>query len=269
VEYDVVVASVRDAPILNRLLDSLAACDPLPDQVTIVNNRVQRSDFSQALPLRVLGLESDFYPVGFNDAALRRNVGIWASTAERIIFLDDDLIVPLTFMADVRSVMDGRDYIWGHHRYIDFDQHDLREIASFPPDRGRSREQWIGAHTWQSCYAGMFVAKRSTLLEMSGFDMQFSMRHAGEDQQLGYRLMKRIGATRVMIHEPPFAWHPAGPRIWPEQVTNLCDYRGEQHDIYHVAEGVERCRKCPFLYYEETTLDLELPFDPDRVRWTE
>lgn len=255
---EVVIPSVRETAIVQRLLDSIARADPRPDLVTVVRDSTEPLDWA-----RVLHISSDYYPIGYRDAALRRNVGIWAAEADTIVFLDDDLIVPPSIFGDVDRLMSNLEYIWGHHRYIDFTGHSPDEIAELPPEMGRSRERTVpDFHGWQSCYAGMFAARRSLLIKMGGFDMQFSMRHAGEDQHLGYRLMRRAGERQVYIHEPPFAWHPEGFWEWPEQTTNLCS----DHDFYTV-DGVVRCHRCPYLYVEETRMGvgLRMPFEPDRV----
>ena len=265
---DVVVPSVRGVASVNRLLDSIAASHPRPSTVSVISNSVKRSQFTQQLPLRIIKIASDFYPMGAGDAALRRNVGIYNSPADSVVFLDDDLIVPPDIFSHVRDGLEGADYIWGHHRFIDFTAHTPATIAVMPADMGRSREQGIPAfHGWQSCYAGMFAASRQLLRIMNGFDMQFSMRHASEDQHLGRRLLARYHLDKAWISEPPFAWHPETVEPYDLPPHNLCG----DHAFYSINYGgrpFTRCRRCPYLMADKLSLEPELvlPFEPDRVQ---
>lgn len=261
---EVVIPSVRERAIVQRLLDSIARADPQPDRVTLVRDDPEPFDGA-----RVLCPTSDYYPIGFNDAALKRNVGIWAAESEVILFLDDDLLVPPTIFHSLESLFGPNDYAFGHHRFIDFTNWQPEEIELMPPQAGRARETPVpGFHQFYSAYAGNFAARRELLIHIGGFDMQFSMRHAGEDQHLGRRLMHRYGKDRVFIHEPPFAWHNETYEPWPERATNLCELHVFYEDVVDNARFT-RCRNCPYLYFKEVDVrpHLVLPFEPDKVSW--
>ena len=139
-------------------------------------------------------------------------------------------------------------YFWGHHRYISFSRYRVDDLLALPPARGRTREHPANAwHGWMSCYGGLFGAAKTVVQEVGGFDMIFSVRQAGEDQNLGRRLALGLdGRDRVFIYEPPFAWHPEENLPWaPALYTNLC---AQEHQLSHRDLNgltLEECSRCP------------------------
>src|SRR5215813_7200767 len=111
-----------------------------------------------------------------------------------------------------------------------------------PPDAGRTREFPPNAwHSWMSAYAGLFGADRKVLLQVRGFDMIFSGRHGGEDQNLGRRLAKFVdGGSSIFVYEPPFAWHPEENAPWDQPVvSNVCS--GDHQVVIDTRDGIHRC----------------------------
>jgi hypothetical protein len=108
------------------------------------------------------------------------------------------------------------------------------------------------------------------VLRAGAFDMAFSGRHGGEDQDLGRRLAQLVdGSDRVFVHEPPFGWQPARNTAWDAVVDgNVCT------DGHHVTadriDGVpaHRCTRCPFYWVPDEALQragVRLPFDASRL----
>jgi len=245
---DVIIPSVG-RPTLARALESLAQGSALPDSVTVVSNEVPPDLASSGLPLRVLGFDSERYPYGVRDVALRRNVGIFASGCAHVLTFDDDQVAPRSMVADVRRLLEAEPVLWGHHRYVAMAGLGVAELLDRPPARGRAREHPPnGWHGWQSCYGGLFAARRDVVEAVGGFDLGFAGRHAGEDQDLGRRLARRLtGRERVYVHEPPFAWHPTAHEPWPPTRTNVCP-SGEHALVPEIVGGArgERCTRCPW-----------------------
>lgn len=225
------------------------------------------------MDVRILSFDSETYPYGENDVVLRRNIGIWESEADVIVFQDDDQIAPANMLSSIEGrFLEGNPLIFGHHRYIDFREHSVDELLVSDPSIGREREKPPNSfHLFYSCYAGMFAAKRSLLLEIGGFDMMFLGRHGNEDQSLGRRLMTRFGMQRVFIHEPPFAWHPTEPNhTWARRRNNLCG----EHQLEQVTtNGVlfTICQRCPYSVFADKTEVLfsgavVLPYDHSLVQ---
>jgi hypothetical protein len=267
---DVVIPSVG-RPSLERALASLAQGSELPDRVTVVSNEPPPGIVANGLPLRFLTFDSVAYPYGDRDLALRRNVGIFSSSCDDVLTFDDDQVAPRTLIADVRSALEREPVVWGHHRYIAMTGRSVASLLDLPPDRGVAREHppnvW---HGWQSCYGGLLAARRAVLEEAGGFDMAFACRHAGEDQDLGRRLARRLrGSDRVFIPEPPFAWHPAEPDPWPAtRRRNVCP--DGEHDLQPQSFGDargERCARCPWFTVARPPRrdDPLLPFDRSLV----
>lgn len=198
---EVVIPAAR-GNLAQRLVDSLLRGSLFPDVITLVGN--EPTDIVGA---RVVRYETD-YLMGPGDVCLRRNIGIFFSDADIIIFQDDDQLAPPNMVESAVNVIQCDGYVWGHHRYIDFGD-DPWQIWNLPPEAGHSRESSPNReHGWQSCYAGMFGAKRDLLMQLGGFDMVFAGRIGNEDQQLGRRLLRSFGREHSYIYEPPFAWHP-------------------------------------------------------------
>jgi hypothetical protein len=268
-----VIVPVRRRATIDRLLESFARNTVRPAIIFLVTNELDAADISpRDLDVRLVRFESDSYPIGFNDVALRRNVGIWTSTASHVLTFDDDQIAPLTLIESTLRVLSSSPVCWGHHRYIDVDPRTLAELLALPPDAGRARETPPNArHTWQSAYGGLFAAERALVQRIGGFDMIFSGRHGGEDQDLGRRLSMYLNADGfIYVHEPPFAWHPDRATPWEApRSTNICG--GEHEIIRGEVRGVraDTCVRCPFYRVPDDVLaggEVKLPFDPSQVR---
>ena len=263
-KLDVVVPVTRTKTI-GRLLKSLSLGTSQPDVVTLVSNEVPSNTETFGLPVRIIRFSSDTVPIGYGDAAVRRNVGIWASSGSHVITLDDDLVAPANLVATSRDLLCARPYFWGHYRYIRFTDHSIEDLVTLPPESGQTREYPPNAwHLWTSCYGGLFGVKTDVLREIGGFDLVFSCRHSNCDQQLGRRLARRIhGTDRVYIHEPPFAWHPTDPEPWgPPVYRNICSTEHQTFDSLIGAMPVQRCAQCPWI----SITDEGRLFD-DTVHW--
>ena len=270
---EVVIPSIRQVSV-DRLLYSLANNRRKPDLVTVISNEVGTLP-SHGLNARVLRFSSEEYPYGANDVALRRNIGIWESEADVVLFQDDDQIAPPGMIGAVEAYLWQSPFVWGHHRFIDFETLTADEIMVLEPEAGRSREHPANSyHSYLSCYAGMMAAPRELLLELQGFDLLFLGRHGSEDQNLGHRMLRRFAMEKVFIPEPPFAWHPLkSPRRLSSPITNLCD---EPHQLdYVTTNGVlfQICQRCPLSVCVDKsqvffTGQVVLPYDHSLVQVT-
>jgi len=268
-DIDVIVPATRPG-LIDRLLYSLSRNTVRPDVVTVVSNEVGAGIATYGLKVRIVGFSSTAYPFGIRDVALRRNVGIFASSCSHVLTFDDDQVAPADLIAWSRKLLDQRPYFWGHHRFIDFGRYSVDELLELEPEKGRSREMPPNAyHFWMSCYGGLSGARRDLLETLGGYDLAFLGRHAGEDQDLGKRMARLVDdSDKVFIHEPPFAWHPEEKNPWsPPARTNLC----ESHDLVEVGFNGSRgqqCRKCPYFVAPEDSLltgRLMMRFDPAKV----
>ena len=278
---EVVIPSLRQEAV-ERLVLSLCLGTVVPTVVTVVSNEAQPFAVPPGSRVRLLRFESQDYCIGELDVALRQNVGLFTTECDLIVIQGDDQIAPPTMIADTIEGMEGKEYLWGNHRLIDFRGMTLEEIMALPMERGASRENPVppARHGYWSCYGGMFAAQTSLIHEVGGFDMAFLGRHAREDQQLGYRLMKRAGESGVLIEEPPFSWHPIELRQgnvrehlpWLPAITNSC---GDHQWSEVLIGGIKfvRCTVCPAQRFgdaEERLFrgEVIIPYRPDWVQTT-
>jgi hypothetical protein len=268
-----VIVPVRRRAMIDRLLQSFSRNTVRPGAISLVTNELDAADIAtHGLAVRLITFESDSYPVGFNDAVLRRNVGIWASAGSHVVTFDDDQIAPLDLVESMLQVLSSAPVCWGHYRYIDTETLSFDELMALSPQAGRARETPPNArHSWRSAYAGLFGVERALVQQAGGFDMMFSGRHGGEDQNLGRRLAAIVdGGESIYVHEPPFAWHPERNIPWDEpRYTNIC--RGEHDLIDGDVRGVpaQTCTRCPFYRVQDAVLaghTVTMPFDPSQVR---
>jgi hypothetical protein len=251
-KIEVVIPSVGDP---SRLLWSLTQQSRPPDQITVVSNEFYPEFCSPPTAftgyesrIRALRFGSEDYPFGYCDVVLRRNIGIWESDADAIIFQDDDQIAPRNLVQEMERILLTENWAWGHHRYIDFEDHDPVELLDADPSIGKSRETEPNRfHTYQSGYAGCLGVKRDFILSKGGFDMLFLGRHANEDQNLA----KRMCGPMIKIWEPPFSWHPTRPVPRAQGPTNVCT--GEHDWEPDVFNGVvfSRCSRCPLWKFSD------------------
>jgi hypothetical protein len=260
VSIEVVIPSLRQAST-ERLVSSLVLQTVAPDVITIVSNETQPFPVPGSR-VRLLRFSSDTYSIGEWDVALRQNVGIYATECDTLIIQGDDQIAPPSMVEDALRVMEGKDYIWGNHRLTDYADRSLDEIRLADKESGVSRESpappaW---HGYQSCYGGMFAAKTDFIRDFGGFDMGLNNRHSNEDQQLGYRLMKRAGEEKVLIEEPPFSWHgielkqgdTRAREPWLEPIRNGC-VPGSHETVRAIIGGAIflECQRCPYLAFAD------------------
>lgn len=219
---DIVIPATRRS--VNKLLWSLSQGTALPDRVIVVTNEVEEIEsFTTQYPVDVVNFNTRKHPIGHHDQSLRRNIGFFEATGDIVMTLDDDLFAPRNLVQTALEEVSGKRVVWGHHRYVDFDQYG-EQLLDLDPSFGRSRESRApGEHSWQSCYAGLMVAERGLLLEVGGYDMMFLGWPGNEDQSLGRRINHHLGlGDRVWVSEPPFAWHPVRDQTHGTTKTNTC-----------------------------------------------
>jgi hypothetical protein len=269
-ELDVVIPTMRPESV-QRALYSLSKNTTKPDMVTIVSNQISEDIPCHGLKIRLVHFSSSYYPMGHLDVVLRRNIGIWSSSCSHIITFDDDQIAPAGMIQKSLELLSSRSYFWGHHRFIDFSKYCIDEIIQMPPERGRSREHPPNAwHSWLSCWGGLFGADKMLIEKIGGFDMMFSGRHGGEDQNLGRRIAQSIDkSNRVFIYEPPFAWHPEEKIPWSIGHTNICPSNHQLSRSSYEGLSIEKCIICPYFRIEGGEIyrdDTVMRFDPNKVK---
>src|SRR5688500_17594055 len=99
--FSVVIPTLGRPEILHRTLMSLAACDPAPDEVIVVDGDDTRSAESVVSEI-ASGKEGWRYLTGPRGSSHQRNTGIDAATGDVIVFSDDDV----SYAPDVFAVLE-------------------------------------------------------------------------------------------------------------------------------------------------------------------
>ena len=192
---DVVIPTVG-RPSLARLLQALA---PFPGRVVVVDDRSARITAAltthSAVKPALIVLRS-----GGRGPAAARNVGWRASTADWVVFLDDDVVPAEGWMqalaADLAAAGPGVGAVQG------------RIVVPLPSDRrptdwernvkGLERARWATAD---------MACRRAALAQVGGFDERFR-RNYREDADLGLRI---VDAGWTIARGRRTIVHPVGP----------------------------------------------------------
>jgi hypothetical protein len=210
---EVVVPLTRSLVVV-PMLRSFARQTVLPDEITFVTNwptdkmrAMVEKAFSREkvkLNVRQLSFETDAYPVGMSDAGLRRNIAAWATDAEAMLLWDDDQIAAQDTVEASLNWLKQEDWVFGHHRIVEFADVPLDELVYWPASRGRPREKppnhW---HTYLSAYGGNVAVLRKAYIAIGGYDLIYTRGY--DDINIGRRV---VGDNPITVREPPFAWHP-------------------------------------------------------------
>ena len=190
---DVVVPTVgRDS--LRLLLATLAGADgPAPGRVLVVDDRRDRS---RALPLGGVAGVSVIEGRGAGPAAAR-NLGWRRATAAWVAFLDDDVVPPAGWLADLARDLDG----------LPGEVAASQGRVRVPMPDGRRATDWErnvrGLETARWATADM-AYRRDVLSLVGGFDERFPRAYR-EDADLGLRVVRagyRIVAGRREVAHP-------------------------------------------------------------------
>ncbi len=208
-----VVINWNGQDYLPECIDALLAQDPPPAEVVVVDNH--SDDESRAVV-------SERYPqvrlidTGFNGGPCHaRNVGAKAANCERVLFLDNDVVLEPGGLAKLGSCMDEDDSIamvqarsvcGDDHSIVHYDGGELHFLGTLVLRnwyRARSEADDapgpIGA-----AIALCFLAKKSVYQEVGGFDENLFILY--EDNEFSYKLRMRghtirLCAQAVCVHK--------------------------------------------------------------------
>jgi HAD superfamily hydrolase (TIGR01662 family) len=204
VTYDVVVPTAG-RPSLSVLLPALAAGDgPLPERVILVDDRAERC--SSLVAPRHLGPLTSRITVVAGEArgpAAARNIGWRAARAEWVAFLDDDVIPPPGWRAELARDLDLPDAVAASQG---------RVRVPLPRDRRPTDWERNVAGLREARWATADMAYRREVLAMvGGFDERFPRAYR-EDADLALRVVdagRRIELGRRCVLHPVRAAAPS------------------------------------------------------------
>ncbi|HEU4973754.1 MAG TPA: HAD-IIIA family hydrolase [Baekduia sp.] len=196
VRYEVVIPTAG-RPALATLLAALGAAEgPLPERVLLVDDRPEPAgDLELQLPGTLAG-RTFLLRSGGRGPAAARNVGWRAARADWVAFLDDDVIPPPGWRADL-----ARD-LRGLPATVVGSQGRIR--VPLPRDRAPTDWERNVAGLEEARWATADLAyRRSALAAVGGFDERFPRAYR-EDSDLGLRLAGRgleiVRGERCVLH---------------------------------------------------------------------
>lgn len=225
-ELEVVIPSRSSAPRLRATLACLAAERELPFGVAVVDDHDDAGEIGAVLAEAARHLRLRVVPGPRRGRAAARNAGAEHSTARRLVFLDDDVLVGAGFLrAHARAAAADR-FVHGRMRELPAAERLLAEIdgagyrdvqraragyedPAAPRDPRRrllanALEQTVEAMAegslpdvapWLGFIGGNTAVDRAALLRAGGFDPGFGVDWGCEDLELGLRL-HRLGVHR-------------------------------------------------------------------------
>jgi GT2 family glycosyltransferase len=189
----VVVPTIGRVEPLGRCLAALSACDPLPDEVLVVD---QSGDPDvAALVAAHAGAGARLLPCDGAGVALGRNVGLRAARNELVCITDDDCAVSSDWVGQAHqlaaqhpgAIVTGRVLPVGDPRAVPSTKDDpvARDLS------GERRGGWL--------FPNNVVLPRSAVLALGGFDERFGPNEAAEDNEFCYRWLTSRGR---LFYEP-------------------------------------------------------------------
>jgi GT2 family glycosyltransferase len=197
VPVSVVIPTVGRVDLLARCLESIAACDPLPGEVVVVDQSGD-SGVSELVD-RFGNLGAGVVTSDRRNIALGTNLGLRSARHDFVLVTHDDCRVARSWVgvgyahlaASPEAIITGRVVAGG-------DPHAVPSTKDDPEPR-----DFTGESAWYVLFANNMGFSRSAVLDFGGFDERFES--AAEDNDLCYRGLR---AGRTLRYEPDLVvWH--------------------------------------------------------------
>jgi GT2 family glycosyltransferase len=198
VPASVLVPTIGRPRLLYGLLDSLARCDPRPDEIVVVD---QSPNVATARTVaRFAGAGARLITGAPPGQARAMNLGLRAASHEVVLFTDDDCTVAADWalracehlQRDPGAIVTGRVTPCGDPLAVPSTKEE-----PLPRD-------YTGEMTFSALYSGNMAICRSEALAFGGFDERLATAH---DNDFCYRW---LGSGRALRYEPDMiVWHHA------------------------------------------------------------
>jgi GT2 family glycosyltransferase len=193
VPVTVAIPTIGRVEPLRRCLESLAASDPAPAEILVVDQSCDPA--IDALVGTMLAARARVVPSHGLGVALARNDGLRAATNDVVLVTDDDCTVRPDWAetgwrlatAHPGAIVTGRVLPVGDPRAVPSTKDD-----PVPLDLSRERRGgWL--------FGNNMALPRAAVLELGGFDERFGPEEAAEDNEFCYRWLR---AGRPLRYEP-------------------------------------------------------------------
>lgn len=226
----IVIPTVGRAEPLRRCLDSIAACEPAPAEVLVVD---QSHDPEVASVVGTFaGIRARVVPCHGRGVAKGRNDGIRAAAHDVVLVTDDDCTVAPDWVATAFRLHEARPHAITTGRVLPVG--DPRSVPSTKEET--EPHDFTGERNGGALYPNNMVLSRTAVLAAGAFDERFGPGEAAEDNDFSYRWL-RSGQT--IVFEPALVvWH----HDWrsPQQLDELyVRYARGQGFLYakHLRQG--------------------------------
>jgi glycosyltransferase involved in cell wall biosynthesis len=201
-DFDIVIPTIG-RPSFARLLVSLAAAasdGPWPQAIIVVDDRREPATPLPVAPAGELAGRVRVVKGRAAGPASARNIGWRASTKKWVAFLDDDVVVPPSWLSDLeRDLFDLNDNVGASQGRINVPLPEDRRPSDWDRNvAGLERALWATAD---------MAYRRSVLEEVNGFDERFPRAYR-EDADLGLRV---CAAAYEIVSGERYIVHPVRP----------------------------------------------------------
>ena len=208
-EISVIVPTVGRAALLRQCLQSIAACEPTPAEVLIVDQ--SGSEEVAALASEIDRLNVRYVRCDGTGKSLGANLGMREAAHDIVLFTDDDCTVASTWVEKALEALDQHPGAIVTGRVLQPEgSGDVPSIIDSLEPR-----EYTGEVRCDALYWGNMAGSRTALLAMGGFDERLTL--AAADNDLCHRWL-RSGARLVYVPEL-VVWH----HDWrtPDQLESL------------------------------------------------
>jgi len=198
VPVSVVIPTLGRAEPLARCLVSLAACDPMADEV-VVADQSGSADVADVVA-RFASVGARLQPCDGRGVSNSRNVGLRAAANEIVLVVDDDCTVEPDWVGVAWRLMqdDPEQIVTGRVLPVG----DPRSVPSTTDDP--MPRDFTGVLRGGMLFGGNMALNRALVLAEGGFDERFSPEEAAEDNDFCYRWLK---AGHRLVYEPALTIH--------------------------------------------------------------
>jgi GT2 family glycosyltransferase len=227
--------------VLRRALESIAACDPPPHEVLVVDGdrsagaELTVSEFGSGAPFRV------DYAVAPPGPSVQRNRGVELATGDAIVFLDDDVVLEPDLFGALEPAYRDAGVVGATGRIVEPRERRFGRPSSrvrrflFPGGEQGSMTRFgyprrildPGSERDVEWMQGCFMSGRLAAVRMVPHDERITAEYEGEDEDFSYRL-SRLGRLRyvpgAVVHHEQLGFRGSRGRVFDRRVVLVRTY---------------------------------------------
>jgi glucosyl-dolichyl phosphate glucuronosyltransferase len=237
VRFSVIIPTFHRLEVLRETLDSLSDCDPSPEELILVDADPEAG--ARPLAQEVDG-QNPTLSVRYIRAApsltTQRNRGIEEASGDVVVFLDDDVVVPMNMFEKLADAYKDAGIVGATGRIIEPEDRRVGSprsaIRRWLPGGGREGEftrygyprylQTLDKPHDVEYMLGCFMTARLGAAAQVRFDERMDAYALGEDEDFAFRL-SRLGRIRylpdLVVHHHKLGFNSRDPREFGRDVV--------------------------------------------------